>query len=77
MIRGGYKSVAFLGVTATALVIELVASFDGSDSTVPWTDLLVEYVPGEVTVAAIGALCLWLPVHFGLRYYRKDRTPLE
>jgi hypothetical protein len=77
MIKGGYKSIGFLGVTGAALLWELVASFDSSDSTVPWTDLIVEYVPGEITVAVIGALCLWLPAHFGLRYYRKGRLPPE
>jgi hypothetical protein len=73
MIKGGWGSIGFLGVTAVALGWELVASFDGDPQTSPWTDLIVTYVPGEVTAALIGALVLWLPVHFGLRYYRKNR----
>jgi hypothetical protein len=77
MIRGGYKSIGFLGVTGAALLWELVASFDSSESTVPWTDLIVEYIPGEVTTAVIGALVCWLPVHFGLRYYRSKRRSPE
>lgn len=64
----------FLGVTVIALAAELWASFDGNPQTEPWTDLIVRYVPGEVTAALIGALLLWLPVHFGLRYWRKGRT---
>ncbi len=67
----------FLGVTAVALVAELVASFDGSGDTVPWTDLIVQYVPGEVTAAAIGALVCWLPIHFGLRYWRKRTSKVS
>jgi hypothetical protein len=65
----------FLSVTAAALAAELVASFDGSADTTPWTDLIVTYVPGEVTAAAIGALLVWLPLHFVLRYRRKSKRP--
>ncbi len=64
----------FLAVTLAALGLELWASFDGSDATEPWTDLLVEYVPGEVAAAVIGALVLWLPIHFWLRYRRKTQS---
>lgn len=72
MIKGGWRSVAFLGVTAVALGWELVASFDGSSDTVPWTDLIVTYVPVEVTYALLGALAVWLPIHFGIRYWRRS-----
>lgn len=68
---------AFLGLTAVVLVMEGVAAWDRSDETDPWTDLLVEYVPGEVIFAAIGALILWLPVHFGIRIYRKHKAQKE
>lgn len=64
---------AFLTVTAVAVGAELFASFDGSDATEPWTDLITDHVPGEVTAAAIGALVLWLPVHFAIRYRRKAK----
>lgn len=65
---------AFLTVTVVAVGAELWASFDGSPKTEPWTDLITDHVPGEVTAAAIGALVLWLPVHFWLRYRRKTKT---
>lgn len=65
----------FLAVTVVALGTELWASFDSSDATEPWTDLITDHVPGEVTAAAIGALVLWLPIHFWLRYKRKRRDP--
>lgn len=67
----------FLGVTVVAIALELVAAFDGSPQTEPWTDLIVTHVPGEVTALAIGALALWLPVHFGLRYWRKRKGDKE
>lgn len=65
---------AFLAVTALAIVMECWASWDGNPNTDPWTDLLTRYVPAEVTFAAIGALALWVPIHFGIRYRRKARN---
>lgn len=65
---------AFLAVTAVALGAELFASFDSSDATEPWTDLITTYVPEEVTFAAIGALVLWLPLHFWFRYRRRTQS---
>lgn len=73
MIKGGAKTVGFLAVTCAAIGWELFASFDDDRSTYPWTDLIVEYVPAEVTIAVIGALVLWLPTHFGIRYWRRKR----
>jgi hypothetical protein len=64
---------AFLAVTAAALGAECWASWDGDPDTMPWTDLIVQYVPGEVTLAALGALLAWLPVHFFVRYRRRAR----
>jgi hypothetical protein len=64
---------AFLGVTGVALVAELWASWDSSPDTTPWTDLIVQYVPAEVTALVLGALAAWLPVHFGLRYWRRRK----
>jgi len=66
--------VMFLTVTAAAVGMELWAAFDGNDSTRPWTVEIVEHVPMEVTLAAIGALVLWLPVHFWRQYARKRRS---
>lgn len=54
--------------------MELWASWDGNDATWPWTDLIVEYIPFEVTMLVIGGLSLWLVVHFSLRYWRKHRA---
>ena len=73
MIKGGWRSVGFLGVTALALGWECFSSWDGDDSTVPWTDLIVTYVPGEMVLAVLGALIAWLPYHFFIRYRRKNQ----
>src|ERR1044071_10052041 len=54
---------AFLAVTATAVGMELYASFDSSADTVPWTYLLRDYIPEPVTIAAMTLLVTWLPVH--------------
>ncbi|GGN40579.1 putative effector of murein hydrolase [Actinoplanes campanulatus] len=74
MSRRAVWITAFLGVTTVALVAECWASWDSSPDTVPWTDLIVGYVPGEITALVLGALAAWLPVHFGLRYWRKRRA---
>jgi hypothetical protein len=68
---------AFLTTTAAALIAECWASWDSSPDTVPWTDLIVAHVPGEVTAAAIGALVVWLPLHFAIRYRRRARRTRE
>jgi hypothetical protein len=65
----------FLAVTALAVTGELWAAFDASDNTVPWTDLLVRYVPWPVTAMATAILVAWLPAHFAL-YYRRGRQPV-
>lgn len=72
--RAAWRAV-FLGLTAFVLGMEVWASVDGDPETEPWTDLIVQYIPGEVTAVLIGGLMLWLPVHFGLRYWRKSREP--
>jgi hypothetical protein len=64
----------FLGLTALVVGMEIWASADGDPDTDPWTDLITDYVPAEVTFALIGALVLWLPVHFGVRYWRKRKA---
>lgn len=73
MNRRAAWTTGFLSLTLFALVAELWASFDGDPVTDPWTDLIVRHIPGEITAVAIGGLSLWLPVHFGIRYWRKHR----
>lgn len=68
---------AFLALTGTALGMECWASWDADPDTVPWTELIVTHVPSEVTAAAIGALVVWLPAHFWVRYRRRARRDEE
>lgn len=63
--------VFFLGVTATALVTECWFAWDGDPETDPWTDLIGDYVPWQVALAVFGALLLWVPAHFWVRYKRE------
>lgn len=72
-MKGGRKSIGFLAATAAVLGWEIFASWDGDPGTSPWTDLIVTYIPGEITAVLIGGLVMWLPVHFGLRYWRKSQ----
>ena len=65
----------FLTITALAIVFELIASFDGNPSTVPWTWLIVDNVSVEVFVPIFCALVGWLVIHFYLRYTGKVKPP--
>lgn len=73
MSRRSLWRAGFLGLTALVVGMEVYASADGSDETEPWTDLLVAYVPGEVTALGIAGLTGWLAVHFAVRYIRKAK----
>ena len=64
----------FLGLTALVIGMEVLAARDSSADTEPWTTLVVRHVPWEVTAAVIGALALWAPAHFGVRYWRRHRA---
>lgn len=71
--KGKGFTAGFLGVTVLAIITELIFAFDGNTDTHPWTDLIVEYVPWELGLAAFGALLLWVPIHFYVRYRRKQK----
>lgn len=73
--RTGF-TVGFLAVTTLAIVLELLAAFDGDPDTTPWTHLLVDHVPAPVTFAAILVLIVWTPWHFW-HAYRQRREPKE
>jgi len=74
--RAAWRTV-FLGLTALVIAMEVYASVDGNDDTRPWTEEIVDFVPGEVAAVGIGGLSLWLVVHFGLRYHRKHTAGRE
>lgn len=66
-------TVGFLSLLGAWLTAECWASWDSSPDTVPLTQLVVEYVPGEVALAVIAALVGWVPYHFGKRYWQRAR----
>ncbi len=61
----------FLALTAGALGMELWAGLDSSSTTVPWTELISDYVPQPITLTAISVLATWLPTHFVHNYVGK------
>ena len=67
----------FLTFTALAIVTECWFAWDGDPETEPWTELIVQYIPDEVTMLAIGGLFLWLLVHFGKRYWKRRQRPVD
>jgi hypothetical protein len=77
MSRRGWWITGFLTVTAAAVGGELWAALDHSPDTVPWTDLLGDYVPWPVTTAAVALLVTWLPTHLYLRYHRPTTSDKE
>jgi hypothetical protein len=57
-------TLVFLGVTFTAIVMEVVAGVFHPAGTIPWTEYLAQYVPWPVQLAAYVTLAVWLPFHF-------------
>ncbi len=51
-------------LSAAWLGWELFAANDGSSATWTLTQIILEYVPNEVAMAAVAVLIAWLPVHF-------------
>lgn len=64
--------IGFLGVTFLAIGEELYAAFSHDPNAVPWTTLIVTYIPWPVAAAAFVILATWLPWHF-IRAYRRRR----
>lgn len=60
----------FMGVTAAAVTMELIAVAKKDDEIPPWTSLIVNYVPKPVAFAAAGYLSTWLPLHL-VKYFKK------
>lgn len=57
-------TVAFLGVTLVAIVMECVAGLWHPGGTIPWTEYIARYVPWPIQLLAYVALAIWLPLHF-------------
>lgn len=73
MTRRQMWRAGFLAVTGLAVGMELWAVLDGEPDTEPLTHIVVEHVPAEVTLLAVGALSGWLAEHFRLAYKKKRK----
>ena len=62
-------TLGFLGVTAVAFVLELIASFDRSPNTQSWTLLITRNIPAVITFPVLGVIIVWLILHFK-KYYK-------
>lgn len=68
MTKRTIASIGFLGVTALAVILELVFAFDNSPDTRPWTDFLTD-LPWWIWAPASLTLSIWLPLHLW-KYWR-------
>lgn len=66
-------SVAFLGVTAIAVAMELIAALDGNGETVPWTQYITTYIPQGVFWPVVGLFFTWFTYHFYTKYQEKGK----
>ncbi|MDD4110480.1 MAG: hypothetical protein PHS54_02885 [Clostridia bacterium] len=65
-------TLGFLGVTAVAFILELIASFDKSSDTQSWTLLITRNIPAVITFPVLGVIIFWLIFHFK-KYYKIDK----
>ena len=63
----------FLGITGFAIILELIAAFDGSPNTTPWTEYIVTYVPFELFLLVLTGGTVWLGYHFISRYVKRRK----
>ena len=55
---------AFLGVTALAIAMELFSIFDGNAETEPWTTLIITYIPEWAFWTFLVGGVAWVVMHF-------------
>jgi len=63
----------FFGITALAIFLELLASFDADPNTLPWTSHIATYIPVWIGLHLIVGFAIWLVVHF-VKRYRKQKS---
>lgn len=68
--------VGFLGVTTTAVAMELIAVGKKHPHMPAWTTLIVKHIPKPVALAAAGTLSVWLPGHLH-RFYKKALADMQ
>lgn len=72
MSRRTKYRLGFLGVTAVAVALELVAAFDGDTASEPWTQHLIR-LPWWVLMPLAVGFGAWLPWHLWDAKRRKSR----
>ncbi len=72
-VRRHVWTIAFLGVTALALVMECLAAFDRSPDTLPWTYLITHFIPSYVFWPVLTGLVGWIVYHFVEKYRQVKR----
>lgn len=72
MSRRSIWTAVFLSLTGGAIGMELLAAFDDSPSTVPWTSYLIS-LPWWVLAPLVLAFVGWLPVHLWLAKKRREK----
>lgn len=61
-----------VALTGAWLLWELVAAFDGNDSTWPLTQIVTTYVPWWLALPGAAALAVWIVPHFLVNYQRSE-----
>src|SRR6266540_2614692 len=61
---------SFIAATLGVIVWEMTYAWDHNPDTMPWTDLLANYVPAPVTYVLLALLVAWLPGHIAYAIHR-------
>lgn len=72
MSRRAIWTIVFLGITGAAVGMELLAAFDNSPDTVPWTSYLIQ-LPWWILIPLALALSVWLPIHLWISKKRQAK----
>lgn len=64
-------TIGFLGITALAIITEVIFAFDANPNTKPWTVLITENIPSWITFTFFTGLFVWLVFHFKKWYSKR------
>lgn len=67
-------TLVFLGATVWVIGMEVMAAFDSSSDTLPWTALITHYVPRWLFWPTLTALVAWIIWHFLHQKWGRDAT---
>lgn len=72
MSRRTVWTIAFLGLTAGAVGMELWAGLDSNPDTAPWTSYLIR-LPWWILMPLALILSVWLPIHLWIAKKRQAK----